>query len=92
MFVESEIESLEGVDKLQKLQLKVLLAKVATVCVCLLTFAFAEWESYWTNDYRRLEWSGVEFHFCNRLLLLLTLQFQVVTIKYTAFADLKVDL
>jgi len=51
----------------------VLLAKVATVCVCLLTFAFAEWESYWTNDYRRLEWSGVEFHFCNRLLLLVTL-------------------
>ena len=37
--------------------------------MCRLTFAFAEWESYWTNDYRRWEWSGVEFHLCNRLFV-----------------------
>ena len=24
---------------------------------------------YWTNDYRRWEWSGVEFHLCNRLFV-----------------------
>jgi hypothetical protein len=33
------------------------------------TFAFAELESYWTNDYRGWEWSGVEFHLCNRLFV-----------------------
>ena len=57
-----------------------------------MTFTFAEWESYWTNDYRRWEWSGVEFHLCN--LLFVTLDFIIPSgiIKYTAFADLKVDL
>ena len=34
-----------------------------------MTYAFAECESYWTNDYRRWEWSGVEFHLCNRLFV-----------------------
>jgi hypothetical protein len=37
-------------------------------------------------------WSGVEFHLCN--LLFVTLDFIVPsgTMKYTDFADLKVDL